>query len=42
MDEVKLLGIKIDKQLISNSYVSDLCKKRSRQLNVIYVILQVS
>ena len=35
MDEVKLLGIKIDKQLTFNSHVSDLCQKISRQVNVL-------
>ena len=33
MDEVKLLDIQIDKQLMFNSHVSDLCQKTSRQVN---------
>ena len=35
MDEVKFLGIKIDKQLTLNSHVSDLCQKTSRQVNAV-------
>ena len=35
MDEVKLLGVKIDKQLKFDSHVSDICKKTSRQVNAL-------
>ena len=35
MDEVKLLGIKIDMQFTFNSHVSDLCQKTSRQVNAL-------
>ena len=33
MDEVKLLGIKIDEQFTFNSHVSNLCQKTIRQVN---------
>jgi hypothetical protein len=34
-DEVKLLGVTVDYQLNFNSHISSLCKKASRQLNVL-------
>ena len=34
-DEVKLLGVTLDYQLQFDSHISDICKKASRQLNVL-------
>ena len=34
-DSVKLLGIKLDKTLNFDSYISDLCQKAATQLNVL-------
>jgi hypothetical protein len=42
MDEVKLLGVKIDKQLKFDNHVSDLCKKTSRQVNALSRIRNIA
>ena len=34
-DEVKLLGVTIDYELIFNSHITNICRKASRQLNVL-------
>jgi hypothetical protein len=34
-DEVKLLGVTIDYELKFNSHITNICRKASRQLNVL-------
>jgi hypothetical protein len=37
-DEVKLLGVTIDYELKFNSHITNICRKASRQLNVLKMI----
>jgi hypothetical protein len=38
-DEVKLLGVTIDYELKFNSHITNICRKASRQLNVLKRII---
>ena len=42
MDEVKFLGVNIEKRLNFDSHVSYLCKKTSRQVNAISCLRHIA